>query len=294
MTIWKLFGVSDESYPRVHMILHNIFYHLSAIITIGYSVVNGWSWWYLIWAISGWILLAGVGSNLTLHRLLSHASWAPYKHIKPFLFWTAIMVAEGSPAWWAALHRGGHHRVADIPGKDIHTPIGKGWLWSYMWWMFNIRADTVNFRYAIDLLRDKRLVFINKYYSEILYSTLILSCLLFGVSFTAWFFVIGSLISVHSNGLVNTFGHVPAAGYRNFDTTDLSTNVKSLGYLHWGAGWHNNHHQSASSFDFGTSVSGKRSEFDPCLILVIPFAPWSEIKRLWSNRRTAMLNRKKT
>lgn len=297
MTLREWAGIQQDTYRKTNKIPHDtaiwIPYHLIAIATIIYTCITGWSWWHLIWATGGWIILSGVGNNLTLHRLLSHKSWKPYKLAEPFLLWAATMVAEGSPLWWPALHRGHHHRVSDIPGKDLHTPVKNGWGWSYMGWQFTIRQDSVNFRYVVDLLRDPRIMFTHTHYNKIIYSTLIMSCLLFGPVFTIWFFIISALISLHSDGLVNTFGHVPAAGYRNFNTNDQSTNVLAIGYLHWGAGWHNNHHQSASSFDFGTSVSGKRWEFDPCLILVIPFAPPSEIKRLWGNRRTAILNRKK-
>jgi stearoyl-CoA desaturase (delta-9 desaturase) len=267
-------------------------YHNMAAVAIAYAIATGWSWWLPLTAVCGWVLLDGVGNNLTLHRFLSHRSWQPRKWMEPFLLWAAVMVGEGSPLWWAALHRGHHHKVSDITGKDIHTPVGNGWLHSYMGWQFGITQNSVSFRYAVDLLRDKRVVFCHEHYNKIIYATLLSSCLLFGLQFTVWFFVIGSLMSLHADGLVNTFGHVPAAGYRNFDIKDCSTNVPLIGYFHWGSGWHNNHHQRASSFDFGTSVSGRPHEFDPCMILMIPFASFAEIKRLWTLRKDAIMNKK--
>lgn len=266
-------------------------YHLAAVVAIAFAISAGWSWWYLVTAVCGWILLDGIGNNLTLHRFLSHKSWTPREWAQPFLLWAAVLVGEGSPLWWAALHRGHHHKVSDQPGKDFHTPVENGWWWSYMGWQFAVKQDTVSFRYAVDLLRDKRVVFCHEHYNKIIYATLLLSCLLFGVTFTVWFFIIGALMSLHADGLVNTFGHVPAAGYRNFDTKDQSTNVWPIGYFHWGSGWHNNHHQKASSFDFGTSVSGRPHEFDPCLLLVLPFASFGEIQRLWSLRKDAIIAR---
>jgi stearoyl-CoA desaturase (delta-9 desaturase) len=269
-------------------------YHIMAAVAIAYAIATGWSWWLPLTAVCGWVLLDGVGNNLTLHRFLSHRSWQPRKWMEPFLLWDAVMVGEGSPLWWAALHRGHHHRVSDQPGKDFHTPVENGWWWSYMGWQFAVKQDTVSFRYAVDLLRDKRVVFCHEHYNKIIYATLLSSCLLFGLQFTVWFFVIGSLMSLHADGLVNTFGHVPAAGYRNFDINDCSTNVPLIGYFHWGSGWHNNHHQRASSFDFGTSVSGRPHEFDPCMILMIPFASFAEIKRLWTLRKDAIMNKKES
>jgi fatty-acid desaturase len=282
-----------ELYRKTHQIPYILAiwlpYHIAAIATIAYTVATGWSWHYLLLAVLGWVLLDGVGNNLTLHRWLSHKSWTPHKWAEPFLLWAATLVGEGSPLWWAALHRGHHHRVSDQPGKDIHTPVENGWWWSYMGWQFAIDQNSVSFRYAVDLLRDRRVTFVHENYNKIIYGTLLLSFFLFGWQATIWFFVVGALMSLHADGLVNTFGHVPAAGYQNFENKDQSTNVWAIGYFHWGSGWHNNHHKHASSFDFGTSVSGRWHEFDPCLLLVIPFAPLSETKRLWKLREDAII-----
>lgn len=294
ISLW--FKLQQDLYRRTRQIPYILAvwapYHLIAIAAIGYGVFFEWSWWNVVFAVLGWVLLDGIGNNLTLHRLLSHQSWQPREFFRPFLYWAATMVGEGSPLWWAALHRGHHHKVSDQPGKDIHTPVENGHWHSYMGWQFGIQQDSVSFRYAADLLRDKRLVFIHENYNKIIYATLLLSSLAFGIEFTVWFFVVGALMSLHADGLVNTYGHVPAAGYRNFDNRDVSTNVWWLGYFHWGSGWHNNHHREASSFDFGTTVSGRRHEFDPCLVLVLPFAPIAEIKRLWANRKSAILDQK--
>ena len=285
----------QDLYNKTHQIPYILAvwmpYHLIALCTIAYTVSTGWSWHYLLLAFLGWVLLDGVGNNLTLHRWLSHKSWTPYKWAEPFLLWASVMVGEGSPLWWAALHRGHHHKVSDITGKDIHTPIGNGWFWSYMAWQFSIKQNSVNFKYAVDLLRDRRVVFCHENYNKIIAVTLLLSMFLFGWQATVWFFIIGALMSLHADGLVNTFGHVPAAGYQNFNNKDYSTNVWWLGYFHWGSGWHNNHHKEASSFDFGTTVSGRPHEFDPCMVLVLPFAPPSEVKRLWALRKSAILDK---
>lgn len=292
-TLKEWFKGQYDLYKKTHQIPYIIAvwfpYHTIALATIIYTITTGWSWHYLLLAFLGWVLLDGVGNNLTLHRWLSHKSWTPYKWAEPFLLWAGVMVGEGSPLWWAALHRGHHHKVSDITGKDIHTPIGNGWWHSYMGWQFGIKQDSVSFRYAVDLLRDRRVVFCHENYNKIIFVTLLLSAFIFGWQATVWFFIVGSLMSLHADGLVNTFGHVPGAGYQNSNNKDYSTNVWWLGYFHWGSGWHNNHHKQASSFDFGTTVSGRPHEFDPCLLLVLPFAPLSETKRLWSLRKSAIL-----
>lgn len=267
-------------------------YHIIGIVAILYAVTIGFSWWYVIWAALGYLFLDGIGNNLTLHRYLSHKSWKPHNWAKPFLMWAATMVGEGSPLWWATLHRGQHHKVADIVGKDIHTPIGNGWFHSYIAWQFKVRVDSVSFRHVVDLIKNKDVLFVHENYNKVVYITLFLSWLVFGTAFTVWFFIVGSLLSLHMDGMVNTFGHVKSAGYRNYELNDHSTNVPWIGYLHGGSGWHNNHHHDASKFDFGTSVSGRWHEFDTSLIMVVPFTPWSETKRLWKERKDAIIQYK--
>ena len=180
------FGTQADLYKKTKQIPYILAiwfpYHIAAIIAIVVAINTGWSWWYPITAVCGWILLDGVGNNLTLHRFLSHKSWSPRKCMEPFLLWAATMVGEGSPLWWAALHRGHHHKVSDQPGKDFHTPVENGWLWSYMGWQFAVKQNTVSFRYAVDLLRDKRVVFCHENYNKIIYTSLLLSCLLAFVS----------------------------------------------------------------------------------------------------------------
>ena len=78
-------------------------------------------------------------------------------------------------------------------------------------------------------------------------------------------------ITLAQDNLTNLFGHWKSIiGYRNFDTTDMRQNNFVLGYLGWGQGWHNNHHHDPKSYDFGTNISGKWWEFDPCRIF-LPF-----------------------
>ena len=81
------------------------------------------------------------------------------------------------------------------------------------------------------------------------------------LAFTGFFLV--TFISFFQENLINVIGHLKFfIGYRNFDTKDNSYNNFILGFLCWGQGWHNNHHNSPSSYDFGTSVSNKWWEFD--------------------------------
>jgi fatty-acid desaturase len=84
---------------------------------------------------------------------------------------------------------------------------------------------------------------------------------------------------------INVFCHTPGYGYRNFDTKDASQNVPLLGWITWGQGWHNNHHAKASSYDFGTAVSGKKSEWDFSLIFLPLIATKESRKQILDGRK---------
>jgi stearoyl-CoA desaturase (delta-9 desaturase) len=138
-----------------------------------------------------------------------------------------------------------------------------------MGWMFKLKATDVNFKYAVDLLRDEFQVFCHKHYNKIIWITIAVVALL-SWKLALYGFIIAMTMAQHQENLVDLFGHTPKSGYRNYDLPDWSTNVPLLGYFAWGQGWHNNHHKFPASYDFGSGCSGKWWEFDPCRLL-IPF-----------------------
>jgi len=85
---------------------------------------------------------------------------------------------------------------------------------------------------------------------------LIIDLVLFGpIGLTIWA-VQMMWIPIFAAGVINGLGHYH--GYRNFETTDASTNITPWGVLIGGEELHNNHHAFASSARF----SSKPWEFD--------------------------------
>jgi fatty-acid desaturase len=255
-------------------------YHIMAVIGL-YLAYMDWSWYYLLYFLLGYCVFGGLGDAVILHRYCSHKSIEIREWTKPLLYWISCLNGQGSPIWWAALHRGYHHAHSDKE-KDIHSPIKGKWN-AYMGWMFNVNHDTVHLKYATDLLRDKQLVWFHKHYNKVIWATLIILVAI-NPMFCLWFVVIPAVFALHSENAVNTLCHLNNVGYRRYNTKDNSQNVWYLGLFAWGQGWHNNHHQYPKSFDFGTSVSKKSWEFDACLLWTIVVAPWQEHKRIWSGR----------
>lgn len=234
----------------------------------------------------GWIIIGGIGSATVLHRYVSHRAFEAKKGFKPFLLWIGCLCLQGSPLGWAAIHRGSHHRHAETE-RDAHTP-KKGKLYSWHLWLHDW-DKYFNPKYSIDLIRDPMQMWFAKNYIRIILITYFLvglfdwQILLFG-------FMIPAAISLYQESNINVFCHTPGYGYRNFETKDDSRNVSLLAWMTWGQGWHNNHHERASSYDFGTTVSGRKKEFDLTLLFLPLIATKESRKKIYEARQNAMAN----
>lgn len=227
--------------------------------------------YYLIATFIMWVLVCGLGIAVGYHRVFSHRTYTLPTWKENIILFFATFAGQGGSIFWAALHRGYHHPHSDTK-IDIHSPIVHGKLHSFVGWYYFITESTnpVNIKYAVDLLRKKNHVFFHKHYLKILWMVPALVALVdWKLSLTGFWLV--TLLGLTQDNLVNVFGHLKGyIGYRNFNTKDNSHNNFLLGYLAWGQGWHNNHHYDPKSYDFGSKISGKWYEFDPCKIF-IPF-----------------------
>ena len=77
-----------------------------------------------------------LGVTIGYHRLLSHKSFKCPKFVEYFWVLAGYLAFEGSPIWWATMHRA-HHRYTDQP-QDPHSP-RFGWLNAYWGWIFHKR-----------------------------------------------------------------------------------------------------------------------------------------------------------
>src|SRR6516164_3933758 len=74
-----------------------------------------------------------VGVTVGYHRFLSHRSYSCPKIIEYFWVMGGYLAFEGSPIWWATVHRA-HHRYTDEE-LDPHSP-RFGWREAYYGWIF--------------------------------------------------------------------------------------------------------------------------------------------------------------
>jgi stearoyl-CoA desaturase (delta-9 desaturase) len=211
-------------------------------------------------------VIAGLGVSTGYHRMLAHRSFKTTRPIKIFFAVAGSMAGQGPPIIWTAHHRR-HHRVADKPG-DPHSPyqdhepgiLGalKGLWHAHMGWLFDKSLSSDPIRYCPDLVRDRDMRIISRYFLPIVAAGVVLPGLLgLAMSGTLRGFLAGMLwgglvrffVSNHITYAVNSIGHY--FGRRRFATPDESRNVGWLSLLSFGESWHNNHHAFPRSASHG-------------------------------------------
>lgn len=200
-----------------------------------------------IFAIS--YLLHALGITIGYHRLLSHRSFACPKFVEYFWVMLGYLAFEGSPIWWATIHRA-HHRHVDTP-LDPHSPryglhnAHLGWL-TPKTYAAHIDPNTQ----SKDIINDRLYRFLEQ--DGDWYRAHALSFAIgFGVRIAIWAYfgwvpALASLLAgfavLQIPLMLNVVCHIPKLGYKNFRSTDDSVNVWWVGLLAMGEGWHNNHH----------------------------------------------------
>lgn len=206
--------------------------------------------WKAVAIMFGFYWLTGsIGVCMGYHRHLTHGSFATYKPIRWLLAFIGGLSGEGSALTWVANHRK-HHVFSDKEG-DPHTPRDGGF-WAHMLWFIpdfgRKHYDELTSRYAPDLLKDPvmRILHILFLPSHIALGAVLLAIgwlgwdLYTGLSFLVWGSFLRTVVVLHVTWFVNSATHI--WGYRNYKTTDDSTNLWWVGLLAFGEGWHNNHH----------------------------------------------------
>ena len=104
-------------------------------------------------------------------------------------------------------------------------------------------------RYVPDLLRDKFLVTLSKFWFVPTVITGIILGLIGGWSMVLWGVFVPVTFGWHFTWFVNSVNHV--WGSKRFQTADDSTNNFFVAMVSFGEGWHNNHHANPTSAKHG-------------------------------------------
>tara|TARA_B100000575_G_C23126744_1_gene652921 strand:- start:1229 stop:2023 length:795 start_codon:yes stop_codon:yes gene_type:complete len=225
-----------ENYFKWALFFSQVIAHLSIIPMIMYGSWYHWLIGFFVYFITGCF-----GMTMTFHRLLSHKSWNAPKWFHYFGSLAGFYGLTGSTIGWVAIHRQHHHHTDKE--KDPHSPEHHGFFKVQWLSMF----ETPHPKYAIHLIRDPFHVFIHKWYF-LIHGAIAGIWLWIDPMLLVAAYLFPAMILWNAGSFINTLTHM--FGYRNFETTDNSTNIPTLGVLMWGEGWHNNHHANPNNPSF--------------------------------------------
>lgn len=225
---------------------------------------GGWLGWSDLVIMAGMYWFTGHGITVGFHRLFTHKSFKPNRFTKNLLAVAGSMAVQGPLVRWVADHRK-HHKFSDRDG-DPHSPwkygttlraLWKGFWHAHMMWLFD-SEQTVQRKYAPDLLKDKDLVRISKHFWAFVLISVLLPAVLGGLVTWSWqgaltAFFWGSLVRIallhHVTWSINSICHT--IGDRPFVSRDKSANVWWLAIPSMGESWHNLHHADPTSARHG-------------------------------------------
>jgi stearoyl-CoA desaturase (delta-9 desaturase) len=202
-------------------------------------------------------VLTGLGITVGFHRLLTHRSFMTFRPVEYLFATLGSMAVQGPVIAWVADHRK-HHAHTDDEG-DPHSPhVGHGdgvigalrGLWyAHMGWLFDAHGRAEAERYARDLVEDRGMRFLSRWFLGVAALGLLIPA---GLGYLIDGTLKGALTGLLWGGFVRIFmlHHVTWSinsvchffGRRRFEVEDHSTNVFWLALPSFGESWHHNHH----------------------------------------------------
>lgn len=238
------------------------------------------SWYNFFGFISIFLITGGLGVSIGYHRLLAHRSFVNVNPVFGFFHTLCGTIAlQMGPISWARIHRD-HHKYTDNE-KDPHDR-NKGFFYSHIGWML-LKIDMTKHQFGTDLVKINYVRFLEKHYILInILFLLFLFCLGYylglknpfnlpgpigfeniivvedrnkgimgGLGMLVWGGFARIVLLYHITWSINSVCHW--FGYQNFKPNSLTGTSKNnmlIGYISFGEGWHNNHHQFPNSAKF--------------------------------------------
>jgi len=209
-------------------------------------------------------VFSGLGVTVGLHRYFTHGSFRAKRWLKIVMAVAGSVAIEGPVVRWVADHRR-HHAFSDREG-DPHSPwrygesvgaLTKGLWYAHSGWLFD-REQTNPRKYAPDLIKDKDVAAVSRYFPALVAASLLVPPLVGGLVTWSWqgaltAFFWASLVRVamlhHVTWSINSICH--AVGKQPFKSRDRSGNVWWLAIFSFGESWHNLHHADPTSARHG-------------------------------------------
>ncbi|HVZ31258.1 MAG TPA: acyl-CoA desaturase [Polyangiaceae bacterium] len=218
-------------------------------------------------AIVAWLIMhfaTVLGITVGYHRLAAHRAFEAVRPVDAALLILGGLAAEGPVVHWVSNHRR-HHQFSDEP-LDVHSPhrfgsswyqLARGFWHAHIGWMFQ-DSMTNSMRYSRDLLRDPRIMQINRLYLAWVALGFLIPAAVIGSVEQSWSGAVdgllwGGFVRVftvhHVTWAINSLTHLH--GRRPYATGDHSANVAWLALPSAGESWHNCHHAFPGSARLG-------------------------------------------
>lgn len=152
-----------------------------------------------------------------------------------------------------------HHSKVD-QDEDPHSP-RKGFFYALITWYFLYSPKKIQMSSARNLARSRVHHVIHKHYLALFWLPIML-LLAVNAKIAFLVFIFPAILSFWQENLINSICHIPffPLNYRSYSSRDNSRNNLFLGYVVWGAGFHNNHHDNPKTYSFAKHWF----EFDIC------------------------------
>jgi len=219
----------------------------------------GLSWWQILLFTLVMTHITIIGVTVYLHRCQAHRALDLHPAVSHFFRFWLWMTTGMLTGQWAAIHRK-HHAKCETE-EDPHSPQTRG-IWKVLLegaelYRSEAKNEETMRKFSHGTPNDwmERNVY-TKYPILGVSLMMVLNVALFGVvGLTIWA-VQMVWIPFWAAGVVNGLAHW--WGYRNFNSSDASTNIFPWGIIIGGEELHNNHHTYATS----AKLSNKWYEFD--------------------------------
>jgi len=222
-------------------------YHLLAITALFNTTPEAFVIFFIMYFITGCL-----GITMGFHRYFTHRAFKANKFLERVLAISGTLSLQGSILMWVGHHRM-HHAGSDT-SRDPHDA-NRGFWFSHMGWMMlsnpDFDDDAKLRKFARDITVDPFFMWLSK--PSVMIGLQVALALVFfaigGWSAVLWGIFFRTVFLYHATWFVNSAAHM--WGYKNFQSSDRSTNNWWVALLSWGEGWHNNHHVYGDSVRSG-------------------------------------------
>ena len=214
------------------------------------------------------------------HRYAAHAAFSMNKFWERF-FYIFTYITQGSsyvsPRAYAIMHRM-HHAYTDTE-MDPHSPKFDDSIFKMMWRTRQIAAGIYDETHKVEPRFMKNVPdwplmdrIANSVVSRLGWIAIYITIYVMYAPSAWWYLLLPihiAMVPVHGM-IINWFAH--KYGSKNFELKNTSTNLFKVDIFMMGEGYHNNHHKSPSSTNFGF----KWYELDPTYFM-IRFLSWARV-----------------